>query len=231
MSVPSTVLYFNAYDELHKLASAHSWNVFGPMLSGMSARILAATAVSPFELIRTRAMAHSASGNVVREISMDLVSEIRTSGIPALFRGLGPTLWRDVPFSGIYWSAYERIKAALQSKKDLSLFQVSFFSGASSGMLSALVTHPFDVIKTRRQVELLNKIDTSGFPFEPSVSKQSTSELLVSIVRTEGVSALFVGVVPRIVKIAPACAIMISSYELFKTYFANQSAQESRIIA
>ena len=35
------------------------------------------------------------------------------SGPLALWKGLGPTLWRDVPFSAVYWAGYENTKAAL----------------------------------------------------------------------------------------------------------------------
>jgi solute carrier family 25, member 39/40 len=42
----------------------------------------------------------------------------------------------------------------------------------------------------------------------------SSIPFLLSIVRTEGSSALFTGIFPRIAKIAPACGIMIASFEV-----------------
>ena len=36
-------------------------------------------------------------------------------GCTNLFRGLGPTLWRDVPFSCLYWYTYESLKRRLRS--------------------------------------------------------------------------------------------------------------------
>ncbi|VDM79970.1 unnamed protein product [Strongylus vulgaris] len=41
-----------------------------------------------------------------------------------------------------------------------------------------------------------------------------------------GVRALFAGVVPRVVKIAPSCAVMIGSYEYFKGYFARRNKRQ-----
>lgn len=36
------------------------------------------------------------------------------------------------------------------------------------------------------------------------------------------------GVVPRVVKVAPACAIMVGSYEAGKTYFSEQNNRGTR---
>lgn len=46
--------------------------------------------------------------------------------------------------------------------------------------------------------------------------------ILKSIMVRDGAAGFFRGVVPRAVKVAPACAIMISSYEMGKHFFANR---------
>jgi solute carrier family 25 protein 39/40 len=43
------------------------------------------------------------------------------------------------------------------------------------------------------------------------------------ILLTEGASGLFTGLVPRILKVAPACAIMIASYEYCKRLFSQHN--------
>jgi solute carrier family 25 protein 39/40 len=42
------------------------------------------------------------------------------------------------------------------------------------------------------------------------------------IYRAEGWKGLTRGIIPRVIKVAPACAIMISSYEIGKMYFADR---------
>ena len=124
-----------------------------------------------------------------------------------MWRGLGPTLWRDVPFSCFYWASYEKWKKAF-AKRGHEGAWIAFISGAISGTSAALITSPFDVLKTRRQALIMSSSSTyKGSP--------STFILLLRIFRTEGPSAFFAGIIPRIAKIAPACGILIASFEVY----------------
>lgn len=48
--------------------------------------------------------------------------------------------------------------------------------------------------------------------------KTNMFKFLANIYKNEGVGALYSGFGPRVMKIAPACAIMISSYEVGKNF-------------
>jgi solute carrier family 25 protein 39/40 len=125
-----------------------------------------------------------------------------------MWRGLGPTLWRDVPFSGIYWASYEAWKDSL-ARRGHQGASAAFISGAFSGVTAALITSPADVLKTRRQAFIMSSNGAHSV---------QTGTLLLQIIRTEGPSALFAGNLPRLAKIAPACGIMISCYEVCTLY-------------
>lgn len=180
-----------------------------PLTAGIVARTTITSIASPLELIRTNLQSTPLSPNKPNTLSSVLTSVralVRDNGARSLWRGLGPTLWRDVPFSGIYWASYESCKQ-LFARKGYSGTWVAFISGAFSGTASALLTSPFDVLKTRRQALLMS----------PSYTRTtSTASLLLRISRTEGLSALFTGILPRIAKIAPACGIMIACFEVCK---------------
>jgi solute carrier family 25 protein 39/40 len=55
-------------------------------------------------------------------------------------------------------------------------------------------------------------------PIHPS---QSMIKLLMHVYTKQGLGGLFLGLSPRIAKVSPACAIMISCYEVGKIYFSN----------
>lgn len=218
-SVPATVIYFTIYDNT-KYALGYSETdsntKYIPVFAGTSARVVAATFICPLELIRTKMQSVQLS---YREVGAAIKSSVRNDGILSMMRGLGPSLLRDIPFSGIYWFIYEMSKSRwLQhSGNDTLHFLEAFSSGALAGSTAAVITLPFDVIKTHRQIEL-------GENFVHGKQVTSTWKLIMQLYHQKGISALFAGIVPRVVKVAPACAIMISSYEFGKAVFRRRNA-------
>lgn len=230
MAVPSTVLYFSCYDYLRNTYR----DEFGfsrtaaALTAGSSARVIAATVISPLELVRTKMQASNTPQTIQHLVS----TQIQRKGFTSLWQGLTPTLFRDVPFSAIYWAVVERSKEVYRpkviewlhsrygtSQSTLEEFTTSFLAGATGGMIAATLTNPFDVIKTRRQV----------FDYAPDVppevlrKESSTIHIARKIMATEGSSGFMVGLTPRLAKTMPACAIMLSSYEAAKRVFANEN--------
>jgi len=220
MSIPSTVLYFATYDSLRdRLLEQNAGNIVAPTFAGSLSRAFAATVVSPLELIRTKSQAM----NNPPSMGSMFINQVRNSGVRSLWQGLSPTLFRDIPFSGIYWVCVEQSRTFLISlciKPDADYcasvggfipFSISFLSGAFAGLIAAAITQPFDVVKTRRQI--------SDFTTDPKLQETSMLRISKRIYRNEGAKGFFVGLIPRLGKIAPACAIMLSSYEAGKSFF------------
>jgi len=177
-----------------------------PLLSGILARSAVTTVVSPLELVRTNLQSTPPSPgkpNTLRSVFVNIRSLVQHGGFVSLWRGLGPTLLRDVTFSGFYWASYEGWKRTF-TRQGYTGISVSFMSGAISGTLSALITSPFDVVKTRQQALIMSTTNQHA---------SGSFALLFKILQTEGPKALFAGLSPRIAKIAPACGIMISCFE------------------
>jgi solute carrier family 25 protein 39/40 len=225
MAVPATIVYFTTYDQLKYMMGYQEFDPstqYVPIWAGTTARVLTTTIISPLELIRTKMQSEQLS---YRQVGVALRSSMEQGGVRSLMRGLGPSLLRDLPFSALYWYGYEYMKVLqlIQSGSTEPTFSQSFLSGAVSGTVAAVLTLPFDVVKTHRQIELGVSL-TQGNP--PS---SSTWVIIGKLYAEKGVSALFAGMIPRILKVAPACAIMISSYEYGKSFFRHHNAEKARL--
>uniref|UniRef100_A0A8D2KSY7 Mitochondrial glutathione transporter SLC25A40 n=1 Tax=Varanus komodoensis TaxID=61221 RepID=A0A8D2KSY7_VARKO len=189
VSVPTTVIYFTCYDQLHDafISKLGEDNDYIPLIAGGIARLFSATIISPVEMIRTRIQSQRLT---YKELGACIRSNVAKNGWLSLWKGWGPTVLRDVPFSALYWWNYEYFKTLLCKKSDVHepTILITFSSGAAAGSIAALLTLPFDVVKTHTQTELWD-LDVTPW------------------------------IIPRLTKIAPACAIMISTYEYGKFFF------------
>lgn len=272
LAVPTTVTYFSSYEELRKLMSKH--NCFQSsdqyqsslisLTSGGIARVWAVTLVSPLELIRTKMQSQKMT---FQQVHQALKVTVKADGLAGLWKGYFPTIYRDVPFSALYWPCYESVKQWVWClatwwgwKSKLWIFRMckavpeleprpfltAFVSGALAGSIASAFTLPMDVIKTRFEVFSLSfhwshlmplnfrrqlQLGESEFFQKGSVANQSKSVSTLSvakeIVKSQGVRGLFTGLAPRLMKVAPACAIMISSYESGKAFFRERNRLHS----
>lgn len=245
MAIPANVIYLTGYDSLRSNPGSpiHNYvpDAYAPLLAGSLARVAAASVISPVEMFRTRMQAAtSGSGTgVFAETLSGLRSMVKSQGYTSLWRGLTLTMWRDVPFSGIYWWGYETVRNKLTDMRDpphsrtrprsksrssenhTSTFTDSFAAGAVSGGIASVVTTPFDVGKTRQQLlqhepRMDSVVRGKSSPAAIIPEEQAMPRFLYHIWKEEGIAGLFRGWVPRMLKVAPACAIMISSYEVGK---------------
>lgn len=233
-AVPSTALYFTSYEMLlskskELFPSAHHGAL--AMASGAIARAGAATIFSPLELIRVQ-MQSGESAHSFRTHAQ----RVAQGGVRQLYRGLGATLARDIPFSALYWCGIETSKAFLNDRLDINSPQqrqvvVALLAGVLAGSFATVATHPFDVVKTRTQASLYSDApEALGGSARQQLSPPSSLQMLQQVWRQEGLAGLTAGLGPRVAKVAPACAIMISTYEAAKLAFDRDGATEGRPI-
>lgn len=112
-TLPSTILYMSTYERLKEIISFNvSKNSFVPLISGIVARTVVVTLLSPLELIRT--IQSNGSQESMLKISRDIYN---TSGVHGFYKGLGHTLLRDVPFSAVFWFSLELLRPLLMTHK------------------------------------------------------------------------------------------------------------------
>lgn len=144
---------------------------------------------------------------------------------------------RDVPFSALYWGSYETARPVFSrvlSDITTSPSATHFLSATTAGMLAAVTTHPFDVLKTLQQLEegrvgvlprhtaaagtspLSSFAGVDGSSNSSGSSNVSKKMSISSIYRTGGLRAMYRGLQLRLATVVPASAIMITVYEFVK---------------
>jgi len=176
---------------------------------GAGARALACTFALPFTVVKTRFEALPA--NTYSSLPSALRQIFRAEGFRGSYSGLGVTLLRDVPFSGLYYLTYEalhRVRADITNDETRHTTQ-TFAVGLLAGAIATTVTHPFDMIKTRVQ------LGEHAVPsmFASTTKTNSALDVAKQVVRSEGAFGLFRGLTLRIVKRPLTTAVVWTAYE------------------
>ncbi|XP_036386548.1 mitochondrial glutamate carrier 1-like isoform X1 [Megalops cyprinoides] len=164
-------------------------------------------AMMPAAVLGTTSAVQSRSYNVgapapaVRAVSATQIAQelLRTQGIQGLYKGLGATLMRDVPFSIVYFPLFANLNSlGKDSPEGTAPFYWSFLSGCAAGSTAAVAVNPCDVIKTRLQslTKGANEETYSG-----------VVDCFSKILRKEGPSAFLKGAGCRALVIAPLFGI------------------------
>ncbi|XP_002529704.2 uncharacterized protein LOC8264240 [Ricinus communis] len=150
----------------------------------------------PCEVLKQRLQA-----GLFDNVGQAIIGTWQQDGLKGFFRGTGATLCREVPFYVAGMGLYAESKKFAQQllRRELEPWE-TIFVGALSGGLAAVVTTPFDVMKTRMMTAQGRSLPMSMVAF--------------SILRHEGPLGLFKGAVPRFFWIAPLGAMNFAGYEL-----------------
>mgnify|MGYP005993612373 CR=1 FL=1 len=123
------------------------------------------------------------------------------------YAGYTTTLVMNVPYSGTYFASYEFLKRLLLPEGvDHSNF-VNCVAGGGAGILSAALTNPLDVARTRLQTQS----DVTGV-----IKYNNMHHALKVLWKEEGFSALTAGIVPRMLFHSTSAAICWATYEYVK---------------
>ncbi|XP_042528077.1 mitochondrial glutamate carrier 2 [Dipodomys spectabilis] len=97
---------------------------------------------------------HAGMPSTSRRPSARLIAQelLRTEGLSGLYKGLGATLLRDIPFSILYFPLFANLNhLGVHEHTGKASFAHSFLSGCVAGSVAAAAVTPLDVLKTRIQ--------------------------------------------------------------------------------
>ncbi|KAK7102605.1 mitochondrial S-adenosylmethionine carrier protein-like [Littorina saxatilis] len=201
-SAPCGAVFFCSYETTKSMfsnATNGRWAPVGHMTAASIGEMIACLLRVPTEVVKQRAQAapHLSSLTVFR-------TTVASEGLRGLYRGYSSTLAREIPFSLIQFPLWEFFKKQWERKTQQPVMAwQSSVSGALAGGISAVVTTPLDVAKTR--IMLAERGSSTAEGYIPYVVKQVYSQ--------QGLSGLFAGVVPRVMWISVGGAIFLGIYD------------------
>lgn len=205
--VPYGVLTFGSYEMYKRTFLEKFPNVKPAIIYALSAILGDLTGsgwLCPSEVVKQQMQAgmYSTTGEAVRNIW-------KKKGIGGLYQGYWGGVARDVPFRVAQLTSYEvtknlylRVKqkrVGADKQVELSAIDAAV-CGAIAGTFSAAVTTPLDRIKT------LLMTDNGAYG-------GSVASCAAKIWQDEGLRGFAVGLVPRVVYIAPSVVIFFVAYE------------------
>ncbi|GFE54741.1 mitochondrial carrier protein [Babesia ovis] len=194
--IAGQTLFLVVYDTMKSQVSTPIASVLGRMVTLLS--------MQPLECLRTYKQA-----NLAQHTSTFFSGTRGLQSFLSLYRGLTPTVIRDVPFSAVHWPLndwlYRRF-ANVRSDTELSKqqrFAMSFISGGISSTFATVISQPFDIVKTNIQA---------------NTDRGRCLTLRGELYRffgEYGMRGFLIGLTPRLIKVVPGCAIISGCYRYF----------------
>jgi len=145
------------------------------------------------------------------------VASLARAGPSELFKGFIPSAIRDAPYAGIFVATYEGLKKEVMplvgntAGSSIGLSSaVHIVCAASAGAVATVVTHPFDVIKTKVQVRQEERYTGLRRTFW-------------TIYNQRGLAGFFDGASLRIARKVGSSAVGWAVYEAFLMFYAARN--------
>ncbi|KAI4352956.1 hypothetical protein L6164_007159 [Bauhinia variegata] len=177
-------------------------SVLIPPTAGAMGNIVSSAIMVPKELI-TQRMQTGAKGR-----SWEVLLKIlEKDGVLGLYAGYSATLLRNLPAGVLNYSSFEYLKAAVLRRTEQSHLEPiqSVFCGALAGAISASLTTPLDVVKTRLMTQVHGEAAAAMYSGVSATVKQ--------ILKEEGWVGLTRGMGPRVVHSACFSALGYFAFE------------------
>uniref|UniRef100_A0A8C1GK93 Mitochondrial glutamate carrier 1 n=2 Tax=Cyprinus carpio TaxID=7962 RepID=A0A8C1GK93_CYPCA len=201
----------NDFFRFHLSKDGQKLTLLREMLAGCGAGTCQVIVTTPMEMLKiqlqdagriafSQAVTPGGPVEVKSPTAMQLTRQLlKEKGIAGLYKGLGATLLRDVPFSIIYFPLFANLNDLGKRGVDgPAPFYVSFISGCMAGSTAAVAVNPVDVIKTRLQsLTRGSQEDTYS----------GVTDCIRKILRNEGPAAFLKGAYCRALVIAPLFGI------------------------
>ncbi|KAF2068357.1 hypothetical protein CYY_010317 [Polysphondylium violaceum] len=174
------------------------------LLSGFMAGVISRTVTAPLERIKilNQIDSYLVNGSRYQNVWPALKTIVAEEGPRGLFRGNLVNVIKAGPQSAIRFYTYEGLKKMTQDETGHLSVANRMWAGASAGVVSIIMTHPLDIVKTRLSL---------GHPNQTRIL-----ETIKDIYKLEGLRGYTSGLSAAVLNIAPFSALNFTFYEAIK---------------
>lgn len=214
---PEQAIKFYAYEMAKRLVvgvgpDGEPLQAIGPLgrlAAGGLAGAVAQTCIYPLDLVKTRLQTYQGGRTpTLAGLAGDILAK---EGPLAFYRGLTPSLLGMVPYAGLDLAVYETLKDfshKFTGQEPGPWKQLA--CGMVSGAFGATVVYPLQLVRTRMQAQTVrSELQYTGMV-----------DAFRKTLRNEGVRGFYKGLLPNMLKVAPAASITYIVYEDMKRRLA-----------
>ncbi|CCF59126.1 hypothetical protein KAFR_0G00930 [Kazachstania africana CBS 2517] len=220
--IPKMAIRFSSYEWYRSLLASPSTGTVSTgntFIAGLLAGVTEAVmVVNPMEVVKIRLQSQHLTTTTTKSITAKYKNAIHAAytivkeeGPRALYRGVSLTAARQATNQGANFTVYSKLKEYLQKNQNLTTlpsWQTSCI-GLISGAIGPFSNAPLDTIKTRLQKDKSIKSDkTSSWKRIGAIGSQ--------LIKEEGFRALYKGITPRVMRVAPGQAVTFTVYEFIR---------------
>ena len=160
---------------------------------------------------------------------------VQREGPRALWKGLGANMVRVAPYGAINFFVYDWCKSVYRQRflgpgERMGAAPTLVFGGLA-GAAAQTVVYPLEMVQRRIQVQGMASVakTATAVTAKAAAAAVGTSSSafqyknmfhgIVFVARSEGIGALYAGLVPNYAKIFPAAAVSFYVYEVMKAKF------------
>lgn len=205
-NLPASLMYivyggaqFYTFNSLSRAFPQYNNNTLFNTTIGTISGCVATIVSYPLDLVRTRLASNNTHSftpmtSTIREIW-------NTSKWSGLFVGSPLSVYYVALTTGISFGVYSQINQF----NDYVPFEIKNIAGIIAGVVSKTIVYPLDLVKRRLQMNY----------------SHSFTQCVKQIVQTNGVLALYRGILPALLKSAPTTGLSFFFYESYVRIFSN----------
>lgn len=153
------------------------------MLAGMTAGVVASVAaVTPTERIKTALIDDARSSKRYHSTMHCIRLIVQEDGFKGLYRGLAGTTLKQASATSFRMGSYNIIKDFEEKRGVKQNTGINFLNGAVAGIVTTVLSQPFDTVKTRSQ----------------AAEVTTTMQAIASVLKEDGIKGFWRGTVMRL---------------------------------